>query len=626
MMNLPVIHFPDLPQQFAAALALLAPELSLSLAEEGIPVRIILSDGGISLRRTADGITLSCRRVSEFCRALSHLTAHLEDDSEVSEKGRFSMLCYMADASRNAVFNLPTAKKILRLLALCGYDSMMLYTEDTFEVPEYPYFGHMRGRYTHAELRELDDYADALGIELIPCIQTLAHLATALRWKDMAAFSDTNDILLVGDERTYAFIDAMLETCRSCFRSRRINIGMDEAHALGLGKYLKKNGYTPAHEIMLAHLERVIAQCHEKGFRPMMWSDMFFRMAFGGKYYVKEGEIAESVIDRVPEGVTLIYWDYYSYDRALVEHMVDCHLKFKNPAAFAGGAWKWTGYAPHNYHSIVSTKLQLDICLEKGLDQIIVTGWGDNGGEASQFSVLPSLLYFAERAYTDRIDEAYLESRARACFGIGFADLMALDAPDDLPAIYHAAGNPRNPHRYLLYNDPMLGMMDKMFDPERDPAVFAENADRLLALSGHKGFGYLFRTLGLLCRVLARKSDLTVRMRAAYLADERGRLRTIAEEEIPQIISDLDRFIDAFRTQWECENKPFGFESHELRLGGLRLRLESTARRLVRYLDGAAPAIPELEQPVLDYACRTDPAIPHIGMNVWTKMASPGLL
>ncbi len=619
------ICFPDLSEQFSAALDLLAPELSLPLGNDGLPVRVTLSDGGISLRRTAEGITITCRRVNEFCRALSHLAAYLRDGGEVEEKGRFSMLCYMVDASRNAVFNLPSAKKMLRLLALCGYDSMMLYTEDTFEVPEYPYFGHLRGRYTHAELRELDDYADALGIELIPCIQTLAHLETAIRWKEIAAFSDTKDILLVGDERTYAFIDAMLETCRSCFRSRRINIGMDEAHALGLGKYLQKNGYTPAHEIMLAHLDRVIAQCHDKGFHPMMWSDMFFRMAFGGNYYVKEGEIAENVINRVPEGVTLVYWDYYSYDRALVEHMVDCHLKFKNPVAFAGGAWKWIGYAPHNYHSIVSSKLQLDVCLEKGLDNIIVTGWGDNGGEASQFSTLPSLLYFAERAYTDRIDEAYLESRARACFGIGFAELMALDAPDDLPAIYHVPGN-RNPHRYLLYNDPMLGMMDKMFDPERDPAVFAANTDRLLALAGHPTFGYLFRTLGLLCRVLTRKSDLTVRMRAAYLANERSALRTIAEEEIPQIVDDLDEFIAAFRTQWEKENKPFGFETHELRLGGLRLRLESTARRLLRYLDGEDSAIPEFDQPVLDYAGRTDPAVPHISKNVWSQIASPGIL
>jgi len=40
-----------------------------------------------------------------------------------------------------------------------SYDSLMLYTEDTFELPGYPYFGHMRGRFSKEELKEIDDYA-----------------------------------------------------------------------------------------------------------------------------------------------------------------------------------------------------------------------------------------------------------------------------------------------------------------------------------------------------------------------------------------------------------------------------------------------------------------------------------
>lgn len=49
-----------------------------------------------------------------------------------------------------------------------GYNTLMLYTEDTYEVDGQPYFGYMRGRYSKAELRELDDYAAEKGMELIP--------------------------------------------------------------------------------------------------------------------------------------------------------------------------------------------------------------------------------------------------------------------------------------------------------------------------------------------------------------------------------------------------------------------------------------------------------------------------
>ncbi|MEG0486256.1 MAG: beta-N-acetylhexosaminidase, partial [Oscillospiraceae bacterium] len=85
----------------------------------------------------------------------------------------------------------------------------MLYTEDTYKVDKYPFFGYMRGRYTHSELKLLDDYAYALGIELVPCIQTLGHLERFLHWQSSAEYRDTNDVLLAGDDKTYALIDAM---------------------------------------------------------------------------------------------------------------------------------------------------------------------------------------------------------------------------------------------------------------------------------------------------------------------------------------------------------------------------------------------------------------------------------
>ena len=91
----------------------------------------------------------------------------------------------MVDSSRNCVMSVPAAKAWLRLQACVGMNVMMLYTEDTYEVPEYPYFGALRGRYTAEEFKELDEYAQMLGIELIPCIEELGHLQQPLRWPAM---------------------------------------------------------------------------------------------------------------------------------------------------------------------------------------------------------------------------------------------------------------------------------------------------------------------------------------------------------------------------------------------------------------------------------------------------------
>ena len=86
----------------------------------------------------------------------------------------------MFDVSRNAVLRPDALRGFLRRMALMGLDVGMMYTEDTYEVPGEPYFGYMRGRYSIEELRALDDYAAILGIELVPCIQTLGHLNRVL--------------------------------------------------------------------------------------------------------------------------------------------------------------------------------------------------------------------------------------------------------------------------------------------------------------------------------------------------------------------------------------------------------------------------------------------------------------
>ncbi len=622
------IRLSGLSPELTDKVLLLLPDLNLEVSDTADICVCFTPADALRLEEKNGEILLCYSNLHELFRGLSYLPDFLENHQTINEKQRSSMLCYMADMSRNAVYNLPTAKQMIRYLALMGYDSLMLYTEDTFELPGYPYFGHMRGRFSAQELKELDDYAYGLGIELIPCVQTLAHLSTAIRWPDFGGWCDIDDILLVGDERTYKFIDAVLEQSAKCFRSRRINIGMDEAHHVGCGKYLQQNGYRKPSDIMCDHLERVVELCRKHGLSPMIWSDMFFRMAFNGAYYVTSGEVPPEVIAKVPKGLTLIYWDYYSRDRQIVSHMLDCHKKFPNPTVFAGGAWKWYGFGAHNHFSLESTELQLDVCEEYGIDNIIVTGWGDNGGEASQFSVLATLIYFAERSYrpSNEISKEHLERRARALFHIGFEDLLAFDLPDYIPGCKpEDVIRPKNPSKYLLYNDPLEGFFDQHFDPATAPAAFAENAERLMTLASHPTFGYAYETLGKLCKILAHKCDLGIRLRHAYTEKDTAKLSAMAEEA-GMLIAELRDFTDTFRRQWYRENKPFGFSAEEQRLGGLCERLRSVSLRIHAYLNGEISAIEELEQPNLPYSRLAKGSSPYISANSWKSSVAAGLL
>ena len=176
-----------------------------------------------------------------FFRGLMLLCKNIGSDFEINEKRSFKTNGPMFDMSRNSVFKPATVKTIMRYMSLMGLNMFMLYTEDTFEVEGYEYFGHMRGRYTAAEIKEMEEFGEKLGIELIPCIQLLAHLSTALRWECFRPIRDTHDILLADNEETYVFIDRVLESISKMYKSRRVHIGMDEARYLGRGRYLQEN-------------------------------------------------------------------------------------------------------------------------------------------------------------------------------------------------------------------------------------------------------------------------------------------------------------------------------------------------------------------------------------------------
>ena len=62
----------------------------------------------------------------------------------------------------------------------------------------------------------------------------------------------------------------------------------------------------------------------------------------------------------------------------------------------------------------------------------------------------------------------------------------------------------------------------------------------------------------------------------------------------------LEKFYDAFQYQWMLENKPYGFEIQDIRLGGLIRRVQHCRIRLERFCAGTLAQIEELEETQLD--------------------------
>lgn len=504
-------------------------------------------------------------------------------------------LGFMVDCSRNAVVSVKGVKRLVDALSKMGYNMLMLYTEDTYLVDGYEHFGYMRGAYSSSELSEMEEYARAHGVELVPCIQTLAHLNQIFRWKEFREFRDCDDILLAEDERTYELIDAMLGSLRKSFSGDIIHIGMDEAHNIGKGRYKEIHGERDRFGVLSRHLSRVCELAKKHGFSPIMWSDMFFRLANRGAYYVNDPSvITPDVISSATEDVGLVYWDYYHDKKEQYDTMIEAHKRFGKDVWFAGGAWTWTGFAPHNKVSLARTEQAMKACREGGVDNIFFTSWGDDGSESSYMSVLPTLFWAAE-IYRANTDEKLIKERFLDLFGISFDDYMKLDLPCAVDMKYE--NSTANTDKVLFYNDPFMGLFDTEVEKHADISEKYESYAHELSLIGvGTEYEYLFKYSSALCSFLAVKATLGMRIRAAYAKKDKDELFCLASE-IEEAVSRLDAFYMLYRKAWLFERKGSGFEIQDIRIGGLRMRLLDCKLRIEEYIRGETDTIDDLDQP-----------------------------
>lgn len=532
------------------------------------------------------------------------------------EKIKFKKLGVMLDCSRNAVRTVSSIKKFIDILSDMGYNLLQLYTEDTFEITEEKHFGYMRGRYSKEELKELDNYAKSKNIELVPCIQTLAHLNQMFRWEKYKEINDCDDILLCGNEKTYDLIEKMFKSIRECFSSNLVNIGMDEAHMVGLGKYLTQNGFQERYSIILKHLARVNEIAQKYSFKPMMWSDMFFRLANNSsKYYLDEVvKFSDEIINQVPQNLSLIYWDYYQVDENKYDVMMKAHKQFKNDIWFAGGCWIWGTFAPHNKFSLRTIKASFKMAIKNNIENIIMTMWGDNGAECSYYSVLPCL-YYASCMAKGITSEKEIKNGFKQKFNIDFDKFLYLDLLDE---IYGDLDKIDYVSKRLLYSDLFLGFQDGNVTPEQKQ-LFKSYSKKLSPLIKDEQYGYIFDSQKALCDVLYIKCDLGYRTRKLYKENDKEKLKDLILE-YKLLSKKLNIFYEKFKTLWFKENKPHGFDIQDIRLGGLKQRVISCENRIKDYIDGKINVIEELEEELIDLECNLD------RFRSYGKMVSPNIL
>jgi hypothetical protein len=262
----------------------------------------------------------------------------------------------------------------------------------------------------------------------------------------------------------------------------------------------------------------------------------------------------------------------------------------------------------------------MEVCRKKDIQNVIVTLWADDGKECSFFACLDSLLK-AKMIY-DGEDLSLFEEKFKSITQIDYQTYKLLLLPNLVcgndNSVYHTA-------KLALYNDSLAGYIDShlVIGGERDYARFS----KILKNAG-KGsyFEPIFKSQYALCEVLKYKYDLGIQLRQAYKTKDISKLSKL-DKRIGYCIGKLNLFYKAFYDLYLWENKPYGFEIQDIRIGGLIQRLKGIRLRIKDYLDNKVDSIPELEEELVKvFEINRNIPIQNMWCPIWEKIVTVNVI
>ena len=575
-----------LPEEFSSALSSTLPEqFAVGL---GRIVRAEKSaDGSNFIRPDADGgVTVFYGTLCELAESLGDLLCG--DAPSVPWRNAFAFRGVMIDCSRGGIPKISFLKRAIATMALTGLSHLALYTEDTFEVEGEPWIGFARGGYSKAEIRELDAFASALGVELFPCIQTLGHLEHLFKNPRYQKYSDGPRILNVFAPESVEFLETLILEASAPYRSKRIHLGADEPWGLGHGNSLNFDSPVKPKEIYLQHLANLAGICERNGLRGIIWSD--YILGHSGNEALNDEELS-----RIPSGLVLDYWNYVAEDGA--EHDANLARLGKTAAErmVSPGLRSWNRFFGNSGKAVLTGDVFLESAFRNGVRNAMTTLWGDDGNESLFFTNWAAVTHQLCRMRAPGMSLRSIRLRLERIVGFDPRRFEAIDRMNSGEGLALNIENPNNcPGKLLFYDDPMYAFFTHACNDKAVEQHFAEAFHAIRGLPPVSREDRSLRRIGMLFADALRKKLLaSLQARDGYKKRDRN-LISEAIRSCHAAEKALGRFRREYRSLWMAERKPFGFEVIDVRLAGVAARLETLRAALCWYLRSGR-AVEELE-------------------------------
>ncbi len=198
-------------------------------------------------------------------------------------------------------YSLTYIKKFIDKLLYYKVNTILLEYEDKFPLEKFSDIKSLIA-FGEDEIKEIIEYSNSLGIDIIPLQQSLGHSEYILRLEKYSHLRENPDSIMQFcplNKDTFNFITSIYDEYLKYHTSQYFHIGSDEAWFLGYcdkcKKYVERYGKD---KLFINYINKLIKYLNKKGKIAILWGDMIEKNK--KNYTLLKGKYI------------LMYWDYVS--------------------------------------------------------------------------------------------------------------------------------------------------------------------------------------------------------------------------------------------------------------------------------------------------------------------------
>ena len=303
-------------------------------------------------------------------------------------------LGYEYDITREKVPTSATIRRVVDILSSLGYEQLQLYFKDNFAYPEHRSIWQGRAFLTPEEVKDLDAYCRAKGIDLVPYQSSFGHLEPwvnseeyrryaehpAGRYFDTAVNSEMRATAICpSDPQSIQFLNGLFDVLMPCFASPYANLGCDEVWDLHSesGRSAAEIREKGVGRVYFEFVMKLRESLKARGKTMMFWADII-------RNYPE-------LVDELPSDVIALDWNYEAFAPF---HLTTAALK-RAPCRYyvCPGTSSWRSYFGRHHNMRINVLSAFRWGQANDAEGLLLCDWGDSGYPQPGIVSLPAIVY-----------------------------------------------------------------------------------------------------------------------------------------------------------------------------------------------------------------------------------------